>query len=329
MRRLAPIFLLTCLAGGTPLPLVGQLLPLGPLGTEEGSPLQRLGYTPMIEAPEPVEQGRLRTDVWMGYSNIFEQDSSTMAILYLDTERLLTALTVRYGLADQLEVGLRTTFETDWGGFLDGFIVGFHDALHLGTRNERNFPRGVYSETLQSADGRMLLDIPRNAVGPTDLRVFAKWGVVSGSRGTFSLRALTRIPTRRLTVGSERTDVAGMAMGWLSWRGWYLHGMAGGATVRRAADTRDVLRSRTWFGMLGAERPFREGLSGVVELTGQTQILRSFHDNDISGAPTNLIAGVVGRTKSGWRWELGMQEDLPPRGPSIDFTVQLALSRTW
>jgi hypothetical protein len=38
---------------------------------------------------------------------------------------------------------------------------------------------------------------------------------------------------------------------------------------------------------------------------------------------------VVGRTKSGWRWELGMQEDLPPRGPSIDFTVQLALSHRW
>jgi hypothetical protein len=328
MRRLAPICLLACLFGGTPVPAHAQLPSLGPLGAEEGSPIQRLGYTPMIEAPEPVRRGRLRTDVWLGYSNIFEQDSSTMAILYLDTERLLTAVTVRYGLADHLEVGLRTTFETDWGGFLDGFIVGFHDALHLGTRNERSFPRGAYSETLQSRDGRMLLDIPRSSIGPTDVRLFAKWGV-SGSRGAFSLRALTRIPTRGLTVGSERKDLAGAAMGRVAWRGWYLHGMAGGATVRRTDDTREVLRSRTWFGMLGAERPFREGLSGVVELTGQTQILQSFHDNDISGPPTNLVAGVVGRTGSGWRWELGLQEDLPPRGPSIDFTVQLALSHTW
>jgi hypothetical protein len=328
MRRLAPICLLACLVAGTRVPLRAQLPALGPLGAEEGSPIQRLGYTPMIEAPEPVARGRLRTDIWMGYSNIFEQDSSTVAILYLDTERLLTAVTVRYGLADHLEVGLRTTFETDWGGFLDGFIVGFHDALHLGTRNERSFPRGAYSETLQTNDGRMLLDIPRSSVGPTDLRLFAKWGV-SGRRGALSFRALTRIPTRRLTVGSEHTDLAGVAMGRLSWRGWYLHGMAGGATVRRAADTRDVLRPQTWFAMLGAERPLREGLSGVVELTGQTQLLQSLHDHDISGAPTNLVAGVVGHTKSGWRWELGMQEDLPPRGPSIDFTVQFALSRTW
>ena len=328
MRRLAPLFLLTCLFAGAPGSLRAQRPSLGPLGAEEGSPLQRVGYTPMVEAPEPVARGRLRTDVWLGYSNIFEQDSSTMAVLYLDTERLLTAVTVRYGLADHLEVGLRTTFETDWGGFLDGFIVGFHDALHLGTRNERDFPQGAYSETLQAGDGRVLLDIPRSSIGPTDVRTFAKWGV-SGTRGAFSLRVVTRIPTRTLTVGSERTDVAGMAMGRIAWRGWYLHGTAGGATVRRAEDTRDVLRAQTWFGMLGAERPFREGLSGVVELTGQTQLLQSFHDHDISGAPTNLIAGVVGRTRSGWRWEVGMQEDLPPRGPSIDFTIQLALSHTW
>jgi len=328
MRRLAPLCLLTCLFAGAPGSLRGQLPSLGPLGAEEGSPLQRLGYTPMVEAPEPVARGRLRTDVWLGYSNIFEQDSSTMAVLYLDTERLLTAVTVRYGLADHLEVGLRTTFETDWGGFLDGFIVGFHDALHLGTRNERNFPKGAYSETLQAGDGRVLLDVPRSSIGPTDLRTFAKWGV-AGTRSAFSLRVVTRIPTRTLTVGSERADVAGMAIGRIAWRGWYVHGTAGGATVRRAADTRDVLRGQTWFGMLGAERPFREGLSAVVELTGQTQLLRSFHDHDISGAPTNLIAGLVGRTKSGWRWEVGMQEDLPPRGPSIDFTIQLALSHTW
>lgn len=328
MRRLAPIGLVACLLTGAPSAVLAQHPSLGPLGTEEGSPLQMLGYTPMVEVPEPVARGKLRVDVWLGYANLFEQDSSTLAIMYLDTERLITATTVRYGLANHLEVGARATLETDWGGFLDGFMVGFHDALHLGSRNRRYFPKGAYGETLQARDGTVLLDVPRARLALDDVRLFAKWGV-SGSRGAFSVRALTRVPARTLTVGSEHTDVAGMVMGRVAWRGWHLHGMGGGATVQRGADTRNVLRAQTWFGMVGVERPFHEGLSGVVELTGQTQILDDFHDHDISGAPTNAVLGVVGVTKGGWRWEVAMQEDFPPWGPSLDFTFQLGLSRTW
>jgi len=91
----------------------------------------------------------------------------------------------------------------------------------------------------------------------------------------------------------------------------------------------DVLRSREWFAMVGLERPLRERLSAVVELTGSTQLLRDFGDRDVDGAPTNVVFGLVGVTRGGWRWEAGMQEDLPPNGPSLDFTLQLALGRAW
>jgi Protein of unknown function (DUF3187) len=328
MRRLARSLLAATALAVAPTAARAQLPSLGPLGAEEGSPLQRLGYTPMVEAPEPVARGRLRTDVWIGYSNIFEQDSAQTAILYLDVERLITATTIRYGVADHLEVGVRTTLETDWGGFLDGFMVRFHDFLHLGTRNRRFFPEGAYGETLENPDGTVLLDVPERRLVLTDVRLFAKWGV-AGPRAALSVRGVTRVPTRSLTVGSEHTDVGAMVLGRVAWHRWHLHGMGGGATVRRGVDTRDVLRAQTWFGMVGAERTFHEGLSGVMEFTGSTQLLRNFHDHDVSGAPTDVILGVVGRTRGGWRWEAGMQEDWPPRGPSIDFTVQLGLSRTW
>jgi Protein of unknown function (DUF3187) len=294
------------LLAGAPRAVVAQRPSLGPLGAEEGSPLQMLGYTPMIEAPEPVARGKVRVDFWLGYTNLFERDSSVLALMYLDTERMVTATTVRYGLARHLEVGVRATTETDWGGFLDRFMVSFHDVLHLGTRYRRDFPNGQYHETLQDAQGTMLLDVPRARFALDDVRLFAKWGL-TGRRGALSVRAVTRIPTRTLTVGSEHTDVAGEFMGRVAWGRWYLHGMAGGATVQRGEDTRDVFRAQTWFGMLGVERPLRERLSAVIEFQGQTQLLRDFYDHDISGAPLNTIFGVVGLTKGGWRWEAGMQ----------------------
>ena len=42
------------------LPVSGQRPSLGPLTFEEGSPLQRLGYTPMLEIADPVADGSVR-----------------------------------------------------------------------------------------------------------------------------------------------------------------------------------------------------------------------------------------------------------------------------
>jgi len=314
-----------------PAPGSAQFPSLGPISAEEGAPLHRLSYTPMVQEADLTPQGRLRVDLWTGYSNIFEQDSAEAATLYLDLERLIATASVRYGLAERLEIGGRLTLETDWGGFLDGFIVGFHEALSLGSRNRRDFPEGAYGQTLADADDRVLVDVPQRTFDVVDVRAFAKWSVAASPDGrrALSLRGVARLPTARNTVGRERADVSLMVLGRTAWGGFHLHGMAGGATVNRSPELRDVLRGYNGFAMVGVERPFSRHLSGVVEFTGSTPILKSLGDWDVDGMPTNLVFGLVGLDAGGWRWEVAMQEDLPPWGPSLDFTVQLGLSRTW
>jgi hypothetical protein len=285
----------------------------------------------MVEGADLTPRGALRLDLWMGYTNIFEQDSADAVTLYLDTERMINTASVRYGLSERLEIGGRVTTETDWGGFLDGFMVGMHDALGLGSRYRRDFPSGAYRQTLESRDGRVLVDLPKRTFDVVDVRAFAKWSAVATADGrrALSLRAVARIPAATDGVGAQRADVSLMALGRTAWRSFHLHGMAGAATVRRSPELRDVLRGGGGFAMIGAERPFNDHLSGVVEFTGATAILRSFGDWDVDGMPSNVVFGLVGRTSGGWRWEVAMQEDVPPWGPSLDFTVQLALSRTW
>jgi hypothetical protein len=314
-----------------PVAVRAQRPALGPLGAEEGAPLQRLGYTPMVEAAAPVAVGTLRTDLWIGYSNLFEQDSTADHVLYQDMERMIAAVTVRYGLARDVEVGGRLSFHSSWGGVLDGFMIGFHRALGLGVRNRPFYPSGAYGDVLRDGSGRTLVEVPERHLSLDDARLFAKWGLLGGpdAAGTLSARAVARIPIAQPTVGSMRGDVGLMLLGNVGWRGLYFHAMAGGSTVRRGPDMRDVLRGRQWFGMVGVERPLRDGLSAVAEWTGSTQLLRDFGDHDIDGAPMNVVFGVVGVTEGGWRWEVGMQEDAPPRGPSLDFTLQFALSRSW
>jgi hypothetical protein len=298
---------------------------------EEGAPLQRLGYTPMTEGADPVDEGLLRADLWLGYSNIFEQDSAADHNLYLDLERLLTAVTIRYGLPSDAEIGVRATFQTDWGGFLDGVVEELHNALGLGNRSRPDFPHGAYGQSLKDGDGRILVEIPRRAFGLEDVRLFGKWRAYASEDGrhALSLRAVARVPTNPNIVGSERSDVGLMLLGRFGWRRWYVHAMAGGSTVRRSPELQGVLTTRQAFFAAAAEYPLRPGLSAVLQATGATQLLRSFDDHDVDGAPLNVIVGLVGTVGTEWRWEMAFQEDAPPRGPSLDFTLQLALSRTW
>lgn len=311
---------------------VGRLPPLGPLTSEEGAPLQRLGFTPTVEGADLTPRGAVRADVWMGYGSVWEQDSSTVANVFLDLERLITAATLRVGLADRLELGARATLERTGGGFLDGPILRFHHLLGAGDRRRPDYPRDAYGQWLRNADGHVLVEIPgRDRPTLEDVRLFAKGSLYAAADGRRALgvKAELRIPMARNTVGEERTDAALLLMGRAAWRGFHIHGLVGGTTVRRSPETAHVLRGHHWTAMVGAERPITPFLSLVVQATGSTQLLRDFGNHDVDGALSNVVFGVVGRTRGGVRWEAALQEDVPARGPTNDFTLQLALGRSW
>lgn len=332
MRRLT-VFLLGLHLGPLAFPATSaaQLPSQGPLTAEEGAPLQRLGFTPTVEGAQITPRGAVRAELWMAYGNVWEQDSSAVADVFLDLERLITAATFRVGVWERLELGVRATVERTGGGFLDGTVTGLHRFLGAGDRNRPEYPRHAYGQWLRDADGTVLVDIPQRASPALeDLRVFAKWGAYASPDGrrAVSLKGSIRVPTADNTVGRERADAALTVMGQVGWRGWYLHGLVGGTTVRRSPELDSVLRGSHWTFMAGAERPLHPGLSLLVQATGSTQILRDLGDHDVDGAPTNVVFGVVGR-RGAWRWEVAMQEDAPARGPSTDFMVQFGLSRNW
>lgn len=325
---LAPLILAA--AGPWIVPAAGtaQAPPLGPLTTEEGSPLQRLGLTPAVEAADPVGEGAWQVGIWLAYSNIFEQDSTASHNLYLDMERVLSVFAVRFGVSERLEVGARATLESTFGGILDPVVLGLHDLLRLGSRNRGSFPEGAYGQRLEE-NGETLVDIERRSLALDEVRFFGKWLLHAGADGTsaISVRGEVRIPTRTNRVGAERADAGVALLGRRRWRGLHLHGMLAGTTVRRSEELAQVLNTWQYFAMAGVEYPFSPRLSGVAEFTLSSPLVRSFGDRDVDGHLSNAILGMVYRTPGGWRWEASLQEDVPPWGPALDFTLQLGVSR--
>ena len=303
---------------------------LGPLTWEEGSSLQRVGVTPPFERADITPRGGMSTDLWLGYSNIFEQDSSATHLLFMDTERLLTGLTVRWGASSRLEVGGRLTLETTGGGILDSFVHWYHEKLGFGQANRDRFPRDGYAQRLGDGSA-LLLDIPRRTLGLEDVQLFAKWGAAASAdgRSALSLRATARVPTSSNRIGDERADAALVALGRLGAGAWYVHGLLGAGLVRASPELEPILRDWSVYFGVAAERSLGASVAAVAQYQVASPLLRGFDHRELDWPASNLVLGLAGQWGEGWTWDASFQEDLPADTPAIDFTVSLRVSRTW
>lgn len=324
------------------MPLVGVALLLpsegaaqrpafGPLTWEEGSPLHRVALTPAFERADLTPDGGFSSDLWLGYSNIFEQDSSATHLLFLDTERLLTGLTVRWGASPRLEVGGRLGLETTGGGVLDSFVHWYHERLGFGQANRDRFPRDGYAQRLGNGGGAVFLDIPRRTLGLDDVQLFAKWGAAASDdgRSALSLRATARLPAGSDGIGDERADVALVALARLGAGAWYVHGLLGAAVARPSPEFEPIFRH--WGASFGvaAERSLGSNVAAIAQYQIASPVLRGFDHRELDWPASNLVLGLAGRWGEGWTWDASFQEDVPADTPAIDFTVSLRVSRAW
>jgi hypothetical protein len=315
-----------------PVPLRGQSRSLGPLASEDGAPLHRLGMTAPAERSDPVADGEVRWSFGLAYSNIFEQDSASTHVLMVDMERLIKTTEVRVGLTDRLEVGGRLTFETTGGGVLDGFVSWWHTRLGAGNANRELFEEGGYEQRLQSESSGTVLDEPRRTLGLEDVRLFTKWRIAGadGARGSLSARASVRIPTARGAHAQERIDGGLSVLGRLSGSRWHGHAMFGVATVRVYSSLDpNLFRDRSYHGLAGVERSLGDRLAAILQYQVSTPTMASFGHRKLDGPSANLVLGMAGRVGEAWRWEASFQEDLPAGTPAPDFTLGLRLSRAW
>jgi hypothetical protein len=311
--------------------LYGQQPSFGPLAFEEGGPINRISYTPMMESADVVPVGAITSDVWLGFSNMFEHDSASTHFIFVDMERLITAATVRWGVAEGFEVGGRVTLETRSGGFLDPFLHWYHDILGMGQANRDRYPEEGYRYKLSDGTGNLFIQQDPQSLGLEDVRLFAKWRALSSAdaRSVLSLRAVTRLPTNENAVGRERADVGVMALARLGVGAWYIHGMFGASTARSAAAIGPALTDKAIFFSLAFERSLGSGIAGIFQYQYTTPALQGFDDRELDWPLSNIIFGVAGSWSDSWSWDVSFQEDMPADAPAIDFTLGARITHRW
>jgi Protein of unknown function (DUF3187) len=287
--------------------------------------------TQNAESADPVAEGTYRADFSTAYSNIFETSSGPGYGHLFDFEQMINTLTVRYGLDDAIEVGGGVGLYSTWGGFLDGFISGFHRVFGFPNGGRGQRPNGDYRFFLQNDEGSndLLLDLSKETFAFENLQLFGKWkfGGETGGRWATSLRGAVRMDGGPLESGRWSGSAALLAR--YSPDPIHLHATIGVSTLNAPEELAPVTKDSALFFSTALEWSVKHNLSLLGQLVGSTSYVEGFAPGDLSGMPLNLVFGVEGLTDGGWGWQVSFAEDILFGGPSVDFTVDAELSKSF
>ncbi|MDX1566594.1 MAG: DUF3187 family protein, partial [Longimicrobiales bacterium] len=308
-----------------PAALTAQALPAGPLPVAEQNPLYRFQHAPETEPVDVVEKGALDVELITAYSNVFEKSSSSQHVHLFDLEQMTNTLGARYGVGASWETGVELTFHTGWGGFLDGFVSGFHNAFGFPNGGRETEPAGQHEVRLTGMDPEVDLSLSRRTLDLEGAAVFAKWQPFGGDRGPYGLSIRGTLRTSAGPLESGRVDAALSLLGRMSGRGEFegthFYGSATFLRLDPVSSLEPIFRESAMAFTLAFERGLTSGVAGIVQLSAGTPYVDAWGESRLSRFPSTLTFGIADRGEGEWGWRFGFTEDFPPESPTVDFTV--------
>jgi hypothetical protein len=236
----------------------------------------------------------------------------------LDGETYRFALAARYGIAPGFEIGLTIPLLTNSGGFLDGFIEGFHDFFGFNQGKRKSYPedRLLYEYT-RAGDSKVLVNDGSTGIG--DIRLSGAWQVYSDRRENprqVALHGSIKLPTgnsHRL-FGSGSTDFALWVTASDNYRlplgNLTLYAAGGGLVMTDGDVLRDQQRNLVGFGSLGIGWSPLEWLALRIQADGHTSF---YGGSDLvqvnSGSVQLTTGGTFGLTRNTFL-DVGVSEDV-------------------
>ena len=139
---------------------------INPFRTTNQSPLAAIHPLPADSDSVVTPKGRLSSALSFDLASSYTPASTAGERILLDGESYRWTLSFRYGLTDTAEVGIELPWVMHGGGFLDSFIIDWHDAFGLPQGGRDNAPKNRLSYNYaNSGEQRLLLDDSGSGIG--------------------------------------------------------------------------------------------------------------------------------------------------------------------
>jgi hypothetical protein len=197
------------------------------------------------------------------------------------------------------------------GGSLDHFIEQWHSLFGLPDGSRDDLPRNdLLIEYLRNDTELFRLD--QDASGLVDIPIALGYQVVSSDRNALAAWLTVKLPTGdpdKLT-GSGATDVAVSLAGQTQLaEHWQLFGQVDATWLGSGDILSDLQKSYAWSALAGVSWNAWRTLDLTVQFAANSSVFDAGSTN-LAGDAVVLSFGGSYRTASGWRYDLGMSEDV-------------------
>lgn len=297
-----------------------------PLRTQHPVYLQTAQLLPA--RAQSLPRGVLEIRLDQAYSNIYERESDLQSDINLDMELYRLGVNAAYGFLPGWEAGIEIPFLSFEGGFLDAFIQDFHGLFGFPNGGRDQIPNGIYNYSVSEDGLEYRVAEQEFSLGDISLAVkhhfLEEEGPIPAVAWRFGLKLPSGDPDKGMGSGEPGFGF-GLALD-KSYRRFH-----GYLNLNLEVDSGNALlgdlTSSPYFDFtLAGEFSFSRRISGLVQLTGGSQRLKSTGLETWDGMPLDLVIGAagdwnLGRSSKTLFWQLAFSEDVTAVGPSVDFTV--------
>ena len=291
---------------------------LKPFNSGNQSPLVRIYGLPFPGEAQLTPPGGRDFKVVFDLANSCVVDSASGEKITIDGETYRTTVAGRYGVAQNVEVGVEIPYVVQGGGFLDAFIENYHDAFGFSQGDRKQVSRNRLLFRYER-DGTDRIHVDGSGSGLGDVRLTAGYQLYrnsSDSPAAVAFRAALKLPTGdpdRL-YGSGSTDLAL----WLTagreyrtgWGRWAVFGAAGVLGMTEGKVLEDQQRNLVEFGTIGIGwRPLdRFGLKAQID--AHTPFFKDSDLVELGRGSAQLMIGGTFAISERTTIDIGIGEDI-------------------
>lgn len=333
MRILVAAALLALAAPPLP-PTLAADMEITPFRSVNQSPLAQIFGLPAASSATITPSGRLRLALDTDVANSYSTDSSKGEQVTLDGESYRWVLSASYGLDDRFEVGIDLPYVLYGGGFLDGFIIDWHEFFGLSQGGRKDVERGrlLYS---YSKNGEERLKMTHAGSGIGDITLTAGMKLYDAHDGnshdSLALRGTLKLPSgdSGSLRGSGSVDgtlsLCGSMNSFTEWGALGLYGSLGGMAMTDGDVLSDQQNNLVGLGTAGLGWGPAEWISFKFQFNANSPLYHGSSLDQISGASLMLIMGGALRFPGNYLLDIGVSEDLAvSTAPDVGFHFGLS-----
>ena len=305
-----------------------------PFEASNQSPLVQIYGFPHDTAADIVPPGKIRISLNQNLSSNYTVSGTTHEQALLDGEAYRLAFAARYGVTPRWEIGVEVPYLSQGGGFLDSFIISWHDTFNLPQGGRETAPKGRINYSY-SKDGVQKLQIDHSVSGVGDISLTGGYRLydvdMNGYQERLALKGAVKLPTGDSSSlnGSGGTDLmlqlCGSMTHYREWGSLGIYGSAGVLVMSKGDVLRDQHNQLAGGGTLGFGWGPTSWISFKVQLNGNTPLYRNSSLPELSKSPMMLILGGALKLPKEYLLDIGVAEDVAvASAPDVSFHLGLS-----